>query len=272
MKTYTMALAFVIGLVGGVSGQEPVDLTIATGKAGGGYDKAAQTLGKVIGQRGYSYVVDNYNGSKEISLKVCNNQANLGFMQIDALYAREMEGCTLEVIASYGAEYAMMFVPPKSNIDELSDLTSSDKIIVDTVGSGSELWWDTVVGIETGDEGSGDDWATAQVLRDTKIIQAFALSKKNGVSAVIVVNKPNSDNIKKLLKAGWQLVELYDKDINDLQYNNGPLYDSLEVEVGESDVGFVTNWSYKVESFIAANEYVIDNSQLYDDLLNETNK
>lgn len=270
LKTYIMG-AF-LAVLGAASMAQEVDLNIATGKKGGGYDKAAQTLAKQMTQRGYATTITNYNGSKEIALKVCSNQANMGWMQIDALYALEQEGCMLNVVANYGTEYAIMFVPAGSDVDELSDLDSKSTVIVDTTGSGSELWWDTVVGIEKGDDGSKDSWADAKVLRDTKFLQAFALAKKNGVSAVIMVAKPDSDNAKRFLKAGWTTAELYDKDINDLQYNSGPLYESVEFDVGSYDVGIVKNWGYKVESFIAVNEYVVDNSDLYDDLLNETNE
>lgn len=77
------------------------------------------------------------NGSEEISLTVCRDAAQIGIMQIDAIYARSNEGCDLKAIGSYGDEVAMFLAPPRAKTSDLDDLSASNVIGVDTIGSGS---------------------------------------------------------------------------------------------------------------------------------------
>lgn len=107
-------------LLPGLAAAEP--LTIATGKAGGGYDRRAIQIEQRLEQRGIEAQILNLNGSDEISLAVCAGRAGLGILQIDAIYARSLEGCQMKAVASYGAEVALLLFPPRAQHDELSDL------------------------------------------------------------------------------------------------------------------------------------------------------
>ncbi|MBV6637604.1 MAG: hypothetical protein KI788_17075, partial [Mameliella sp.] len=143
------------------------DLTIATGKTGGGYDAAALRAATKLGQRGHEVDVKNLNGSDEITLMLCRGEAQVGLTQIDAMDARAAEGCMLRPIATYGSgELAMIFFPPGSDYDELDDMGEGNAVLVDTIGSGTSLFWDTIVRIETGDYGNNSAWSKIKPVND----------------------------------------------------------------------------------------------------------
>ena len=215
-------------------------LIIGAGKAGGGYDKAAQTLSLRLQQRNTDAVVSNYNGSDEITLALCQKAADIGYAQIDAIYARGQEGCFLKPIGIYGTEYATIWFPPKSSNNELEDLTADSRILVDTIGSGSELFWNTIVGIETGEDGSGDEWASAQPVYEP-VDMAPTLGSFGEIDALLIVRKPGSADFDYLQEAGWELGWVYDKDINDLMFNDVSIY--------QSDDRYQT---YEVRSFLVS--------------------
>lgn len=52
-KLKRMIAAIAIGLASMAGAATAQDITIATGKAGGGYDRAAQTIGTRLAQRGW---------------------------------------------------------------------------------------------------------------------------------------------------------------------------------------------------------------------------
>jgi TRAP-type uncharacterized transport system substrate-binding protein len=200
-------------------------LIIGAGKSGGGYDNAAQKLATRLSQRNTDAVVSNFNGSDEITLALCQKTADIGYSQIDAIYARGQEGCFLKPIGIYGVEYGQIWFPPKSDFDELEDLDGTARILVDTIGSGSELFWNTITDIEMGDDGSKDEWASATAVFEP-IDMAPTLGSFGEIDAVIMVRKPGSNDAKFLEEQGWQQGWLYDKDINDLMFNDVPLYES----------------------------------------------
>lgn len=216
-------------------------LIIGAGKAGGGYDAAAQKLATRLSQRNTDAVVSNYNGSDEITLALCQKAADIGYAQIDAIYARGQEGCFLKPIGMYGTEVATIWFPPKSSDNELEDLTAESRILVDTIGSGSELFWNTIVGIETNpDMGSGDDWASAQPVYEP-LDMAPTLGSFGEIDALLIVRKPGSNDVAFLQEQGWQQGWVYDKDINDLMFNDVSLY--------TSDNNYQT---YEVRSFLVS--------------------
>lgn len=233
------------------------DLSIATGKAGGGYDKRAREIGQRLAMRDETVSVTNMNGSDEISLALCANRADLGLMQIDALYTRAQEGCTLRPVADYGSEVAVLLFPPKSKIDALDELTASSTVMVDTIGSGSELFWRTIVAIENGEDGTKDEWAKAQVNTDPLEL-AGAAGGFGSVSALLLVRKPTSPDITRLLDLGWTMGELWDRDINDLQFNGQALYESAQTRIEDSAGKRHKDYTYTVRSFVVATPAVAD--------------
>ncbi len=232
-------------------------LTIASGKPGGGYDRRAIQIEQRLEQRGIEAQILNLNGSDEISLALCAGRAGLGIMQIDAIYARSLEGCQMKAVASYGAEVALLLFPPRSPNDELSDLGPGSAVLVDTIGSGSDLFWRTLVKIETGENGSGDAWAQARAVNDPLEL-ANASAEMGEIHAVLLVRKAESADVQALLGQGWTLGELWDRNIDDLEFNGGQLYLSEKQTVPTPGGKTVKAWGYTVRSFIAVPRAVAD--------------
>lgn len=251
MATSAIALSLVATKASAQDKSSPV--VIAAGMEGGGYDKFAKAMATRLGQRGYSTVsVTNHNGSDAITLAACNGKANIWLAQIDAIYTRYQEGCVLSPVADYGTEVAVLLVPPKSDIDELSDLSDKDSIAVDGIGSGTELFWKTIVAIENGDNGNKNDWAKATAVESSPEM-LNTMANFGDIQAALLVRKENSDHIKLLLNQGWTLAELWDKDIDDEEFNNLPLYESGEVKISYTK-GDAKAWAYKVRSFVGVSK------------------
>jgi len=247
----TLALAMLCSLAC-TAQADPI--TIATGKAGGGYDRRAQQIEQRLEQRGILSTITNLNGSDEISLAICGGRADLGIMQIDAIYARALEGCTVKPVAVYGAEYAFLLIPPKASKDELEDFDAQDAVLVDTIGSGSDLFFRTIVGIETGEDGDSDAWAASRIVNDP-IELANASADMGDIQAVVLVRKPDSPDITRLLDLGWTLGELWDRDIDDLQFNGQPLYASEKVTVAWGSKK-ARAYAYQVRSLIVSSQQI----------------
>lgn len=232
-------------------------IDIATGKPGGGYHRRALQIEQRLEQRGIMATVTNLNGSDEISLALCSGRADLAILQIDAIYARSLEGCQMKAVGSYGMEAALILFPPRADHDALSDLGPGSAIMVDTIGSGTDLFWRTIVRIETGDDGSQDEWASARAVNDPLEL-ANTSAEMGEIDAVILVRKPDSPDVQNLLGQGWTLGELWDRDINDLEFNGGPLYRSEKLKVAAPGGKTVKAWGYEVRSFIAVPRTLAD--------------
>lgn len=244
IRLLTFTTALLLAATAGAA--EPI--TIAAGQPGRGYDTRAHQIAQRLAQRGFPAEVTNLAGSDEISLALCGGRADMGLMQIDAIYARGIEGCAMKQVALYGTEYGLILFPPRSRKNQLSDLGEGDRVLIDTIGSGSDLFWRTIVRIELGDQGSKDSWAKAEPVNDL-IALAPAAAEMGEISAVVLVRKPDAADITRLLDAGWRLGELWDKDINDLRFNGTSLYLPEKLLVRFADRR-AQNWGYAVRSFI----------------------
>jgi hypothetical protein len=265
MKKFLLTSALILGASMTFAQDKTEALVIATGKAGGGYDKASHATSTRMSQRGWKNItILNTNGSDEITLAACNGNADIWWSQIDAIYARSLEGCILDPVAFNGAEYAILMFPPDSDNSKLKHIGSDDIVAVDKIGSGTELFWNTVVGIETGDNGTGDDWASAKVANVPMNSKALVSAAKAGkLTAVVMVRKPDNVDILNMLALGWTFGEFYDKDINDQLFNNKPLYASIELEL----LPDAENYVYEVNSFVGVSPEHTDNDDLRSDLL-----
>jgi hypothetical protein len=258
LKTILMAVVLAIAPFGAYAQDKASPLVIAAGMQGGGYDKFAKTMTQRLEQRGYTNVtVSNNNGSDAITLAACNAKADIWIAQIDALYTRYQEGCVLTPVADYGTEYAFLLVPPKSKISKLSQLRESDAIAVDGVGSGSELFFKTIVSIENGEEGNKSSWAKAKPVESAPEM-LNTMANFGDIKAALLVRKKDSDHIAMLLNQGWTMAAMWDKNIDDRKFNNLPLYGSLEVTVNFGK-GKAKNWVYEVRSFVGVSKQHTDN-------------
>jgi hypothetical protein len=261
-----MGFIFALFLVAPAFGESGV--TFYTGVKGGGYDADTRIMAKRVAQRGIETQIENRAGSDDITLQACQDPLSVWTAQIDALWVREMkDGCYLPVLAEYGTEMAMIFFPPGSKHDELSDLDETSTIFVTGVGSGSELFARTIQFIEK-EHGRGDAWSNA-TLETGDMRRINALASRDKVDAAIIVRLLTSDDITKLIDAGWSLGWLKDKDIDDLLYGDSPLYTGTKIKW--SAPGNKTThkgYGYEVRSYVGTTETVeLDHAGLFDALL-----
>ena len=242
MKKLLLALSLLIAAPAAAT-----ELTIATGKTGGGYDAAAQKMAQRLALRGFETSVENLDGSDAITLALCSGSAQVGIAQIDAVDARAAEGCNLKPVGSYGDEVAVILFPPKSRLDELEDMDENHAVLVDTVGSGTDLFWHTIVRIEMGDDGNKSAWAKMKPVNEP-VELAETSASFGDIDAVILVRKPNSPDIKNLLSRGWTLGELYDKDINDYEFNGSSLYEPGKIRI-QNGPRKAKGYGYTVRSY-----------------------
>ena len=225
-------------------------VTIYTGAEGGGYDGKAREIAQRLEQRGLSPVIQNRKGSDDITLQACSSDnPAVWIAQKDALYKREIQdGCPLVDLVLYGKEYAMIFFPPESDQNELSDLSASDTVLIDRVGSGSELAWRNMAAIEK-EHGRGNEWSDAQTATKS-VKRATSMASRGTVQAVFLVRTLNSADVTSLLEQGWELGEMYDRDINDLEWNGAPLYEAEKVTLTLNGKKAGKDWAYVIPSYI----------------------
>ncbi|WNL50727.1 TRAP transporter solute receptor [Ruegeria phage RpAliso] len=239
---------------------------IAVGQEGRGYEAFGKQMVQRLGDRLPSEIV-NYEGSDDISRAVCDGDADMGIMQIDAIYARSLEGCNLRVVGTYGTEYAYLLFPPDGGSD-LGDLGENKKILVDTIGSGTDLFWHTAVSIETGEHGNKSSWSKTTPVNDPIFI-AQTLADMGEIDAALMVTTPTSTELKELIDAGWTLGKLKDKDIDDQQFNGSSLYPREDAEVagtGGFFSGNDSNKSYAIRSFVVISEELMKDRRAFADV------
>ena len=252
-KNMIIATALVLSAGMGMAQDKSAPLTIAAGMQGGGYDSFAQTMAVRLAQRGYSAVtVSNNNGSDAITLAACNGKADVAITQIDAIFARFQEGCNLTPVADYGTEYAIILFPPKSDNYKLRHLTAADHVAVDGIGSGTELFWKTIVSIDNGDNGDKAEWSKAASVESSPD-QLTTMANFGDIQAAILVRKPDSKDISMLLEQGWKIGEMWAGDIDEQEFNNKPLYESTQPKFVYSG-GTVSNYAYSVRSFVVVSK------------------
>lgn len=252
MKKLLLSILAAVSISGAAMAQE---VTIGVGQPGRGYEAFGKEMASRMADRINAGVV-NFEGSDAISRAVCDGKVSAGIMQIDAIYTRQKEGCKLRVVGTYGTEFAFMLVPPGSGIASLDDLTADNAVLVDTAGSGTDLFWQTVVGIENGPNGNKSGWSKARAVNDPTIL-AEAAAEVGDIDAVLIVGKTDSKDLKALIDAGWELIEFYDKDINDETFNGESLYPIGEAEVAGTGgwlSGNTSNDSYSIRSFVVLGE------------------
>ena len=254
MKMTTLALSGIIALTAGAAVAE----NIGAGRDGWGYDRRAEAFVQQIRD---GWQVENFAGSEDIARAVCaDNDTPLGIMQIDAMVQMSREGCTLQPIGNYPAqEFAFIMFPPGGE-NELDDLNGDNSVLVGEVGSGSALFWRTIVSIEEGEHGNSSNWAEM-----TPVFGPFALADTKAsfgeIDAAILVTSPDAQIIQDLLTAGWEIGELDDKDIDDFVFGRGPLYTRSSIEVDHpARWRNINQDAIEVRSFWAANSDWVANN------------
>ena len=178
-----------------------------------------------------------------------------------------MEGCRLHPAADYGTELALLLFPPKikKRQRKLHKLDESNFLLVDTIGSGSDLFWRTIVRIENSEDGNGSDWSKVSPVHEMPEL-ATSLANFGEIDALLLVRLPSSPEIINLLDDGLILGELYDKDINDYVFNNSSLYEPHAIKIKGKKV-HKGGSGYKVKSFILTTGDVKSDRTLFTDIV-----
>ena len=218
--------------------------SVAVGQEGRGYEERGLAL---VSQLRGDWQTINFAGSEDIARAVCGdisipttssktleeldlNAPVVGIAQIDALMTMQLEGCKLLPLAEYPAqEYAFILFPPDSELDSLHDLNKNHRILVDTVGSGTSLFWNTIVRIEK-EYGNSSDWINAKSVNGL-VSLGPAMASIGEIDAVLLVTSEDSKMVLNWLdNLDWVLGELNDSDINDMEFGRGSLYERETVE------------------------------------------
>lgn len=234
-------------------------MKVFTGAEGRGYSNFTTTV--VNRMKDYDFEQENLSGSMEIAQSICDHDGfSFGPAQLDAIYTLR-EDCDFQILGEYSnQEYAMILFPEDSRYNELSDLNGDSKIATDTFGSGTYLFAQTIKKIET-EHGNGSSWSDAKTVEvlDTLLT---AEAKAGNIDAAILVTSNDSSEIRELFKEGWTLGELYDKDINDLEFNGSPLYKHETVDFEIPGWGNdQSNDAYVVKTFIIARKDQVNANQ-----------
>jgi TRAP-type uncharacterized transport system substrate-binding protein len=227
------------------------DVTLCSGKQGGGYDGLMQGVGTELQKQGHTVTINNLDGSEAILNALEAGTCAYGPAQADIYYklGKDDPGFVTVVrpAAALYAEVMTMLCTKESGIDELSDITDKNTVIVDTIGSGSALTWDNMVEIEK-KFGNGSSWAKAKT-NNTPLDEAeAAMSVGEAQCAFGVAALPAMNWAKPMEQDGVVVAYIYDKDLNDLEFPKGtPLYNPLRVPRGAYLTKFDT---YKINAVL----------------------
>lgn len=253
-KTYLMAIAL---FAAAATTASAADYKIGTGRDGGGYDKRTDLFVQQVSD----FESANFAGSEDIARAVCtDNEIVLGIAQIDAIKQMEDEGCSLETVGIYPAQEYAIYMYPDGGPSSLDKLDASNKVLVGEAGSGTALFWRTIVGIENGPDGNKSAWSTAGTE-----FAPYALANTRAVEgrldAAILVTSEDSKDIQMLLSQGWNVGELDDKDINDFQFRRSNLYERSSIVIDHpSKWSDIKEDAIEVRSFWIANpDFIAEN-------------
>ncbi len=225
------------------------DITLCAGRAGGGYDGLMQTIGAELSKKGENVTILNLGGSEDILNALADGKCSYGPAQKDVSYLLTKQNPALAVkdtpITVLYNEAMTLVCSKASGYDELSDIQEGDTIIVDAIGSGSALTWETMVGIEK-EFGSGDSWSKATP-EYTPLDEAGAALGLGTAKCAFGVGKAPIDWATDIEKLGGVVSEVYDRQLNDLLYNGIPLYEPTKMPTD----AYKTAWStYKVPAVL----------------------
>lgn len=225
------------------------EVTLCAGRQGGGYDGIMRSVGAELERKGHTVTVLNLAGSEDILDNLNGGKCSFGPAQGDIFYKKNKESPgSLAKVVPVDVLYneAMQLVCSEaSGYDELDDIQAGDAVIVDVIGSGSSLSWENMVAIEK-EYGNGSYWAQATPTY-SPLDEAGGAIALGQAKCAFGVGKVPIDWAKGLLERGGVLSEVYDKDINDLEFNGSSLYQTVNVDVEDYGDDFDT---YKVPAIL----------------------
>lgn len=226
------------------AGIASADVVLCAGAQGRNYDSVMKSIAGELNNQGIPSTILNLGGSEDILNALDQGKCSYGPAQKDVHYNLTKKNAglsaTVQPVSLLYNEAMTMFCSSDSDIDELSDIDEGTKIIVDKIGSGSALTWDTMVNVET-EFGSGSSWIKAQV-EYTPLDESVAALSLGNADCAFGVGAVPSNWAKGLEEAGNTLSWVYDKDLNDLTVGKSSLYPSVRIPRGA--------YSYKFDTYV----------------------
>lgn len=233
IKIMLLAAVASLGMIGVAPASE---ITLCSGRAGGIYDNIMQTVGNELTQQGHQVTILNVAGSEAILNNLNTGKCQYGPAQKDVFYKltkanQSVSGNIIPVNVLYN-EVMIGFCSAESGIDELEEIDETTTVIVDKLGSGSAMSWETMVAIEK-EHGGTDDWTQAQISY-TPLDEAQATIALGNADCAFGVGGLGSPWATALNEAGLTPLYIYDGDLNDLNVGKAPLYNPIRVQKAQS--------------------------------------
>lgn len=219
-------------------------------KPGGNYERVMTAIGSEIEQSGQQVSYVETQGSEDTLKRLSAGTCQYGIAQNDTHYLMSKNDVsmksTVKPTSLLYTEVMTLVCSRESGIDELSDITEKNSIVVDTFGSGSALTWENIVQIEK-DFGGEDSWSKATPVYSSLSEAEASISVGEAQCAFGVSGVPASW-ASTMVNNGMTLSWIEDKDINDLEFPEGTsLYDSTRVAAGTYPSKFDT---YKIKAVL----------------------
>lgn len=243
--------------------------TVATGKPDGLYHTKVFNLFEQAVTRisGKKLAVTKFNengtdGSKANLLAVNSGEADIGFVQLDALVTMPHEN--VEVMGIFMYEVAHLVAPVKGPVDSCDDLESKKKYSVGmNFLSGTKLTHEAMIKVDK-------DFALADAKDFDQGGKAINAMMQGNLQSYFFVSGPGSENIKRILASPeLEFKDCWDRDFKDYKIGQRQLYQ--KVEMGKAQ-GYSTNFdAFLVPAVVIANKkFLSQNDAWYDMLFQST--
>jgi TRAP-type uncharacterized transport system substrate-binding protein len=218
-------------------------VNLCAGKEGGGYDTLMRAVGQELTKNGITVNIINKDGSEGILNALESGQCDYGPAQADVNFKIGKDDQAFQAAVRPAAvlynEVPQLICSKASGIDELSDLTDKNTVIVDTIGSGSAITWDNFVYIEN-TLGNKSSWAKAKT-NYTPLDEAEAAISVGEADCMFGVAGLPASWAQTGINDGMTLAWVYDKNIQNLEFPKGtPLYNYVRIPSGKYPSKFDT--------------------------------
>lgn len=229
-------------LLGSCALASAADVTLCAGAQGRNYDSIMKSIGIELTSRGHNVTLKNLKGSEDILRNLDSGGCDYGPAQKDVHYNLSQSNsgfaATVTPISMLYNEAMTMFCTAGSGIDELEEIDETTTVIVDGIGSGSALTWETMKKVEI-EYGNSSDWINARTVF-TPLDEAQASLSLGEADCAFGVGAVPSNWAKTLDDGSNNVVWVYDKDLNDLTVGKASLYPAVRVPAGAYTYKFDT--------------------------------
>ncbi len=237
MKLFSALIAVSLMALGGfVSVARADNVALCAGRAGGGYDSLIKSVGNQLRAQGHTVTIINLPGSEATLNALRDGLCAYGPAQGDIYYRMTKEDPSVATAITPSVllynEVMTLMCSKASGVDELSDLTDKHVVIGDAFGSGSAMTWENLAAIEK-EYGNGSSWIKARA-DNTPLDEALAAISVGQAQCAFGMGKVPIDWAREMEEKGFTLSYVYDKDINDLEFNGSSLYNPVDINKGSN--------------------------------------